>query len=396
MMLPPKVFERKNSIVTGKENLIKVWNLPGLPFTEFFGEYNPTFPRVDQALMMCPDSGVFQLQFEVEPTFLYHSNNYNFRTLTTPKIERELDFFIRASSLNSILNSKSRVLEIGGNNSVMADRLSDSYSKYVVCDPILEENLGDVIEYWGGLVEDKIDLVEQLQPSVIIGRHVLEHVNSPQALLSTLLERINGKVTFVFEFPNFRLMQQRQRYDAVFHQHLNYFDEFSIQKLIHSLGCKLISLQSNLEGSNGGSLVVTFTNDLDAKPIGILEDKPFNGSSADNFEKSLALFKSQTNLISETISAWKGNKFGFGAGLMLATLNYHLNNKLEEFSTVYDDDDSKAGIQYQNIDIRIDSARNLIDSEENLILVSSMENQRRVRARLLDYPKSTVIGFQIT
>ena len=395
-MKPPKVFERKNSVVTGKENLINVWDLPSLPFTEFFGDYNPAFPAVDQALMMCPDSGVFQLQYEVEPGFLYHSNNYNFRTLTTPKIERELDFFIRSSSLNSILDSRSRVLEIGGNNSVMAHRLNDRYSKYVVCDPILQENLGGVIEYWDGMIEDKIDLVEQLQPTVVIGRHVLEHVNSPQTMLSTLLERIDGKVTFVFEFPNFRLTQQKQRYDAVFHQHLNYFDEYSIQKLIASVGCKVLSLQSNLEGSNGGSLVVSFSNDLNVKPTGILEDIPFNGTSAVNFEKSLALFKSQTDLISETISNWTGNKFGFGAGLMLATLNYHLKDEIAKFSTIYDDDIHKAGSQYQNIDVKIESASRLSDSEDNLILVTSMENQRRVRARLLDYPKSTVVGFQIS
>lgn len=394
-MKRPKVFERTQSIITGKENLEKVWDLPGLPFTEFFGEYNSEFPTVDQALMLCPESGVFQLQYEVDPNFLYHSNNYNFRTLSTPKIDRELDFFVESSSLTSLLNSKSRVLEIGGNNSIMADRLKGSYSKYVVCDPILDENVDGLIEYWGGMVEERIESVEQFQPTVVLGRHVLEHVNSPVALVKSILERLHGEVVFVFEFPNFRLMQQRQRFDAVFHQHLNYFDENSIQKLIFSLGCKLLSLQSNLEGSNGGSLVVSFTNNLDAQPLGILEDRTFNGNSMDNFDNALTLFKSQADLISETIATWKGDKFGFGAGLMLATLNYHLNNQIENFSAVFDDDDSKANSGYQNLKISISSANKLIDLEKNLILVTSMENQRRVRARLQDYPKSTIVGFQV-
>jgi hypothetical protein len=394
-MMPPKVTKRTQSIITGKENLQKVWDLPGLPFTEFFGEYNSTFPKVDQALMLCSESGVFQLQYEVDPGFLYHSNNYNFRTLTTPKIKHELDFFIQSSSLTSLLTSKSRVLEIGGNNSVMADRLKGHYSKYVVCDPILDEHEDGLIEFWGGMLEEKIELVEQLQPTVVIGRHVLEHVSAPITLINSILERINGDVTFVFEFPNFRLMQQRQRFDAVFHQHLNYFDEGSIQKLISVLGCKLLSLQSNLEGSNGGSLVVSFTNNLHAQPLRILEDHPFNGNSMDNFDNSLALFKSQADLLSETIATWKGDKFGFGAGLMLATLNYHLNDQVANFSAIFDDDDSKANSGYQNLSIEIKSTRELVDLERNLILVTSMENQRRVRARLLDYPKSTIVGFQV-
>jgi len=394
-MMSPKVYERTQSIITGKENLEKVWELPGLPFTEFFGEYNPAFPKVDQALMLCPDSGTFQLQYEVEPSFLYHPKNYNFRTLTTPKIERELEFFIQSSSLNLLLNSEGRVLEIGGNNSVMADRLKNQYAKYVVCDPILDEHVDGLIEFWGGMVEDRMEFIEELQPTVIIGRHVLEHVNSPRALIRALLDRIRGKVTFVFEFPNFRLMEQRQRFDAVFHQHLNYFDEQSILNLISSLGCNVLSLQSNLEGSNGGSLIVSFTNDLDAQPLGIVEDKPFNGNAMENFESSLKLFKAQTNLLSETIATWRGDKFGFGAGLMLATLNYHLNGEIGELSAIYDDDTSKTNSRYQNLDIEILPPGRLLDSEKNLIVVTSMENQRRLRTRLLDYPKSTIVGFQL-
>lgn len=391
----PKVIERTQSIITGKENLQKVWELPGLPFTEFFGEYNPAFPKVDQALMLCPESGAFQLQYEVDPGFLYQSTNYNFRTLTTPKIEREIDFLIVSSSLTSLLNSKSRVLEIGGNNSVMADRLRESFAKYVVCDPILDDRVDGKVEFWGGMVEDKIESIEQLQPTIVIGRHVLEHVNSPAGLIKSILERAKGEITFVFEFPNFRLMQQRQRFDAVFHQHLNYFDENSIKNLVSSLGCKLLSLQSNLEGSNGGSLIVSFTNNLEARPLGIIEVNPFNGSSMENFEISHSMFMSQAELLSDTIANWKGDKFGFGAGLMLTTLNYHLKDHIQIFSAIFDDDASKANSRYQNLDIKIKHSSQLVDSEKNLILVTSMENQRRVRARLLDFPKSTIVGFQI-
>ena len=393
--MQPKFEERKHSIITGGTDLVKVWNLPNLPFTEFFGEYNASFPTVNQELMSCPKSGVFQLKYEVEPAFLYHSDNYNFRTLTTPKIEKELDFFLRSSSLRSRLNSKSRILEIGGNNSVMADRLTGLFSSYVVCDPILQDSVDEQVEYWGGVIEDRIDSVQDFQPTVIIGRHVLEHVNSPFTLIEKLLNCIQDTVIFVFEFPNFRLMQQRQRYDAVFHQHLNYFDEYSIQKLMASLDCKILSLESNLEGSNGGSLIVSFTNDLDDQQVGLVETEPFNGSALENFEESLNLFRVQANLIAETLASWKGNKFGFGAGLMLATLNYHLDGEVEKLSAIFDDDESKAKTHYQNLNVEIQSANHLVDSENNLILVTSMENQRRVRARLMDFPKSTIIGFQV-
>ena len=209
------------------------------------------------------------------------------------------------------------------------------------------------------------------------------------------MDRIGGRVTFVFEFPNFWLTQQRQRFDALFHHHLNYFDEYSIQNLISALGCKLLSLNSNLEGSNGGSLVVSFTNDLDAQPFDIANIQPFTGNAMENFDTSLKLFKSQTSLLSETIAAWKGEKYGFGAGLVLSTLNYHLNGELEKLSATLDDDEYKVNSRYQNLKLEIRLASKFVDMEKSLVLITSMENQRRLRARLLNYPKSTIVGFQV-
>ena len=58
----------------------------------FFGEFKAGFPGVSRESMSCPESVVFQLRYEVKPAFLYHSENYNFRTLTISKIEKELDF----------------------------------------------------------------------------------------------------------------------------------------------------------------------------------------------------------------------------------------------------------------------------------------------------------------
>jgi hypothetical protein len=72
-----------------------------------------------------------------------------------------------------------------------------------------------------------------------------------------------------------------------------------------------------------------------------------------------------------------------------------LDGEVEKLSTIFDDDESKAKTHYQNLNVEIQSATHLVDSEKNLILVTSMENQRRVRARLMDFPKSTIIGFQV-
>lgn len=80
---------------------------------------------------------------------------------------------------------------------------------------------------------------------------------------------------------------------------------------------------------------------------------------------------------------------------MLATLNYHTRGAIEELSGIYDDDLEKSGMEYQNIRLKIQHSRHLSDSESNLVVITSMENQRAIRNRLQQYFKSTVVGFQI-
>lgn len=391
----PSVKPRNYSIISGKDNLIPAWELPNLPFTEFFGTFNSNFPSVDQNLMYCPDSGVFQLSHEVDPAFLYHPNNYNFRTLTSPKIHAELDFLINSTSLQTSLNLESRILEIGGNNSVLAEKLNGRFSRYVVCDPILGDTDFGKISYWGGLIEDNLARVAALQPNVIIGRHVLEHVNSPLEMLQGLIDSTSKPIVFIFEFPNFRLMQKRQRLDAVFHQHLNYFDENSIVRLVESLGCKVLTLESNLQGSNGGSLIVSFTNIASSEADNRNYSEKVHQSTLEDFSESLSLFSSQARLLETTIQSWKGQKVGFGAGLMLATLNYHTRGAIEELSGIYDDDLEKSDMEYQNIRLKILHSSHLSDAESNLVVITSMENQRAIRNRLQQNFKSTIVGFQI-
>jgi hypothetical protein len=391
----PETTLRNLSVISSKSNLVDVWDLPQLPFTEFFGEYAPDFPKVDQKLMMCPESGIFQLLREVNPSFLYDQTNYNFRTLTTPKIERELDFFVESSSLLALLKEDSKVLEIGGNNDVMASKLEGRFDKYAICDPILHDATENNIECWGGLIEDNLERVKKFKPSVILGRHVLEHVNSPMDMLKSLLSVIDTPVIFVFEFPNFRLMQKRQRFDAIFHQHLNYFDEYSVERFVKSLGCKLLSMESNPAGSNGGSLVVSFTNDLSKAVTGKIDLKELHQSALTNFLKSKDLFLEQCNLLERTVRNWNGEVVGFGAGLMLATLDYHLNGAVSDMGIIFDDDESKSGISYQNLDVAVRSSRDLTDDDSRMILITSMENQRAIRNRLQSFSKSSIVGFQV-
>lgn len=394
-MKTPLVSKRLSSVISGTNDLIKVWDLPKFPFTEFFGEYQADFPVINQALMMCPQSGVFQLQNEVDPYFLYNAEGYNFKTVSSPKIIRELEFFLNNSKLYTYLSPDSRILEIGGNNQVMANLLRNSCKEYAICDPVVSDESNENVSYWKGLIEENLSRVEDFQPTIIMGRHVLEHINFPLKLVRDIIEKLRKPAIFVFEFPNFRLIQKRQRLDAIFHQHLNYFDENSIKKFIYELDCNLLNLTNNYEGSNGGSLIVTFESKPSFKTNDVEVGLNHVEAQLNSFKKALSLFVKQTESLQQQIDQWDGEVFGFGAGLMLSTLNYHLNGAVEKLQFIADDDLSKVGAGYKNLRLRIENPLNLRDNADNLILITSMENQRAILNRLRSYPKSNILSFNL-
>ena len=78
---------------------------------------------------------------------------------------------------------------------------------------------------------------------------------------------------------------------------------------------------------------------------------------------------------------------------MLVTLNYHLGGEVEKLSAIFDDDESKAKSHYESLNVGIQSLNQLVDSESNLTLVTSVKIQSRLGTGLMDFLKSTIIGF---
>jgi hypothetical protein len=132
------VTKQNQSVLKKDSKLESIWKLPNLPLTEAFGAYDPQFPTFNQEVMMCNETGHVQLRFVVDPAFLYATENYNFATLPTNKINIEIDYLLEKLRIKEKLSTKSIILEIGGNNLQIPNLLKGAYAKYVVCDPILD------------------------------------------------------------------------------------------------------------------------------------------------------------------------------------------------------------------------------------------------------------------
>ena len=77
-------------------------------------------------------------------------------------------------------------------------------------------------------------------PDLIVCRHTIEHLANPRKILQILFDLANNDAIFLFEFPALEPLVARQRFDYIFHQHLQYFSLPSFLRLIDDCGGQYI------------------------------------------------------------------------------------------------------------------------------------------------------------
>ena len=369
----------------GSRNLKMIWELPNFPLTEAFGEYQNDFPVFDQALMICTDCGHVQLQNLIDPEYLYSKSNYAFRTVNDSKISNEI-VFLSQFIKNLNLDTRSRnVMEIGASNFELAKHMHLNFQKYAVCDPLFAEMDGTVqddIFVVGRLAENAINEIADFGTTFILGRHVLEHVLSPRVLLQEIMLATDSDCVFVFELPSLKHLREQYRFDAIFHQHCQYFDSESIELLVTSLGCELIDIKYNALGSNGGSMLFAFKKS-DNKFVPKRRSEREIVAKSEQMKKEIIIFESYMNCLSQKILNSAGPVYGYGAAHMLATLNYHLKGAVEKLVAVLDDNLDLHGTGYKNIDTVIFCPTEIRIKKDASYLITSMENRRAILKKLV-------------
>jgi hypothetical protein len=276
----------------------------------------------------------------------------------------------------------------------LARRMRSSASTYTACDPLLLHDHGlevDGIGIIGTTIERAVKEKGFQPPDLVIARHTLEHVSDPREMLHELVEASSDDCLLVFEVPSLEHLVEAQRFDAVFHQHYHYFDMDSVRRLIWEVGGEYVGHQYNFQGSNGGSLMFAFRRgqrstlppsvDIAAKVLWLKE--------------RISLFTSQMELAGTLLDQLPGPVFGFGAGHMLATLDYHLGHRLDRLVCVLDDDPNKDGFEYRNVNVVVRATPVFSPPEQSSYVITSMENVRSIYQRIQSLNPRRILVPQI-
>jgi len=387
-----KMHSISQCALCSSKELQLLWDLPNLPLSETFGEFDETFESYDQVLLCCSKCQHVQLKNQLSPSMLYNNNDYNYVTAKSSSTIKRFDSLRSFVKANTVSEIKSLV-DIGGNDDSLLQGF-EAEAKYLI-DPSLSESIDkNGIHYINKFVED-IDL-RKIDPDVILCSHALEHISQPAEFLQSLFSTTREDTLFFFEVPCFKKQIQSLRFDAFFHQHYHYFYPKTLVQLIETNGGEVLSIEYNSYPTCGGSVMVAFQRSTkSSKPYSLVNIAQYEEPLKDEFDYFLAEFLKLNRDINKWISS-KTTVYGYGASLLLPIIFYHIGKAAENIRIVFDDDISKHEITYKNIEnitVRnpdeyvIDSSVGLlITSYENIVKLSSvLENK---------YPKRQFKGFK--
>lgn len=364
----------------GSSRFEAIWRLPLYPFTEQFGAYDDTFPSEDLDLLMCSKCHHVQLATQVSPDFLYTEANYNLATQKSPKIAKELAFL--ADFVSSVAPVNSRLaLEFGANNLEFANVLVGLGYEVMACDPLVPDSVDTPgITTFRGRIEEMLAAGMAGKPSLVVARHTLEHIADPTHTIDALFEASSPGVVLVFEVPSLFHLSSKLRFDAIIHQHYHYFSQKSVQQLAAQTASVCVASAFNENGSNGGSLLFALSRPSRAREDALVRQNP-QGISAEELKCQIAEFTSRMKESAAEVRSLGSPLYGFGASLMLSTQNYHMQGVIEDLTAVFDDDFSRSGTTYKNLQVLVRHVG--VDFPADVpFLVTSLENADAIASRL--------------
>ena len=373
---------------------LPIISLPNLPLTDSYAMSPIIDPimGVDQQLLYCESCGHGQLESFIAPSTLYGSN-YCFRTSDSATARKGTEFFLTV--LNEVAPQRNFrcVLDLGCNDLFLLDLLSDRATHRVGIDPVWmgrenERNDKDVQLF--GMNFDDVDLsLLPEKPDLIICRHTLEHIINPIEVVESLMKNAADDAIFIFEIPGFDGLIQRFRFDQIFHQHAQYFSLASFAKMLNIIGGKYLLHRYNFH--DWGAMAIAFTKGL---PIKELDVKYW---TCEDITRKYEIFKNQMQiagtLLKQSISS---ATYGYGAAQMLPIIGYHMGTDFSELIAIIDDDDSKDGIGYWNLPVKVVSGKKIGKLTDAVILITAIDNVKPIMTRLLaDRPRQIILPLTI-
>jgi len=281
------VTKNTQCLACGSDNIHTALDLGQQPLANSYKDSaNIKDGKYPLGVCLCHDCFHLQLSHTVDPEIIY--KNYLYATGTNQTIKDYSKWFADFC-LESCARSET-ILDIGCNDGTQLDYFKQLGVRTYGIDPA--ENLYDrssanhnvVCDFFGPDVVEKLNKVEY---DLIIAQNVCAHNPNPQAFLESC-RKLMADHTVLFVQTSQADMVLHNEFDTIYHEHVNFFNANSMNKLAQRVGLSVIDVVKT--PIHGNSYIF------------ILSKHPFNKNRVDNI---VAMERSYGLLNLETYTKWE-------------------------------------------------------------------------------------------
>lgn len=289
-------------------------------------------------LVFCPDGGLVQLKQTYALDQMY-GQNYGYRSGLNQSMVRHLEGKVASLADRVAFSAGDLVLDIGSNDGTLLGAYPDRGQTRVGFDPSAEKFLG----YYQPGIDVIIDFFSAetfrrrypgRRASIVTSVAMFYDLEDPMAFVRDVASVLAADGVWHFEQSYMPLMLERNAYDTVCHEHLEYYSLHQIKWMTDRAGLKIVDVEFN--DINGGSFAVTAAHGdapyaecvarvesvlADERAAGLHTRAPFDAFRARAFEHRDALnaligrLRSEGHTVAGLGASTKGNALLQFAGI---------------------------------------------------------------------------------
>ncbi|AUS95095.1 hypothetical protein CDQ84_03685 [Clostridium thermosuccinogenes] len=241
------------------KNIIEMYKTEYIPVAGIYYDEGskPLNIKSPMTLLFCEDCGLVQLK-ETISSNIYSDYNFSGNTMNSYKNHLEKIAGLIVDEWN--IKNK-HVFEVGASDGALLKYIADKGNNKVagvepskkLCDYAHSLGIDLKNDYFNG---DYIRRNPEEKYDCVVVRHVMEHIDDLNDIADSLRKILNEDGLLVVEVPDVEAILTNNLYSNIFHEHLNYFSQVSINRLFARYGFK--SVYETKVNIHGGSLLVFY------------------------------------------------------------------------------------------------------------------------------------------
>ena len=316
----------KSCRLCGSKKISKVINFGKIPLgNNLLSKKELSFKAGKYPLILnnCKNCNHFQLGFSVNPKILY-AKNYTYLSGTGSSMVNHLRNYSKYVNKNIKLNKKSLVVDIGSNDGTCLENFRKKGIKVLGIDPARKpckiansKGIKTINDFFNKKIAKKI-INNFGKVDFVTSHNTLAHVDDIKSIFENIYTILKNDGHFCFEIGYFKEVLEKNLFDTIYHEHLDYHHANSLVKFLIKIGFSIKEIQR--VDIQGGSLRILCVKNhsrkisksanlfLASEKNTVLYNKKFIFRWENNVKKLM------NNTRKKIMKLTKGNKvFGYGS-----------------------------------------------------------------------------------